>query len=186
MSETVICRSCGYIMKKSRLKSLCPACGVPSRLFESYVDPLSSRRRLLLRLDIHPVLAHFPQAFTFSALILCIAARYLSGLWLAKILACLEILCITLPFVGMLTFAAGLFDGRVRFRRIVTPLLVRKMIVGGLFLLLSLAIALLTVSHSPLAQPLLNAVTLLVTAAFVCSAMLGWIGTGLLNSKFPG
>lgn len=178
MPDAVICKSCGYVMRRSRLRDRCPACGVPSRQFQPYTDPMSFRRRLLLTLDIHPVLAHFPQAFTFSILGLSVAVRFLSNPWLPKALACLELLCLALPFTVALAFLAGLLDGRVRFRRVATPLLERKMALGSLFFLCSLGLAL-----APTSLPV---ITGLSAAAFACSAGLGWIGTKLLNSSFPG
>ncbi len=184
MVEMVRCKSCGYVIKKSGLKTKCPACGVPRKLFEPYTDPLSPRRRLLLTLDFHPILAHFPQAFTFSILVLCLFAKSYNGPWLDNIMACLKVICIALPLVVILTFAAGIFDGRIRFRRSTTPLLIRKMLFGGLFFFFSLALMFL--SHSPLFAAHLNMAIIAAAGAFVCSSILGWIGARLLNSAFPG
>lgn len=186
MKEQVICKSCGFVMAVADLKERCPACGVPSRMFEPWKDPLSPSRRLLLTLDIHPVLAHFPQAFTFSILLLCLILRFLPDLWMAKAGACLEILCLALPLTVILTFTGGLIDGKVRFRKVATPLLRRKMALGSLLFLLSVTAAWLAASFSPLTGFRLNQLTAVAVLAMVCSAMLGWWGTKLLNAKFPG
>ena len=31
-----ICKPCGYVMKESELEDVCPACGLPKKVFEQY------------------------------------------------------------------------------------------------------------------------------------------------------
>ena len=68
-----ICKPCGFVMKESELQDLCPACGLPKKVFEHYKDRMSPGRRKILGLDMHPIAVHFPQTvlvFLLQALIL--------------------------------------------------------------------------------------------------------------------
>jgi len=186
MKPLIICKSCGYVMAKSGLRNTCPACGVPAKMFEDYVDRVSPRRGAILALDIHPVLAHFPQAFVFTVLVLTCVLFTAEGAVRERIASALSVIAALLPFTVLLTFLGGLFDGRIRFHRVTTTILVRKMVLGSLFLLFSLG-TLLIVLFRPLEAPHVLPLLLLVElGAFACSAALGFLGARLLNAKFPG
>lgn len=186
MNELTICKSCGYVMRRSRLKEVCPACGVPAKMFEPYTDRLSPRRRFLLLLDIHPVMTHFPQAFTATLLILCGVALAFRGQPCPNLTATISVLGVILPFVVGLSFLAGLLDAKIRFRRVRTPLLIWKMALGGLFFLLSCGIFAVVATQPPTEPKVLVAVLGLSIPAVVCSSILGILGVRLLNSAFPG
>ncbi len=186
MKELTICKSCGYVMRRARLKSVCPACGVPAKMFEPYTDKMSPKRRFLLLLDLHPVMAHFPQAFTATLTILCVVALALRDRPCLNLTATISVLGIILPFVVGLSFLAGLLDAKIRFRRVRTPLLIWKMALGGLFLLLSCGIF-AVVATRPTTEPgVLVALLSLSVPAVACSSILGILGVRLLNSAFPG
>ena len=87
MKEYVVCKSCGYVMEKGKLHDVCPACGVPAKMFEPYAERLSPRRRLILSLDLHPITVHFTQAFAITLPLLCLAALLVTGLLRATIAA---------------------------------------------------------------------------------------------------
>lgn len=186
MKELVRCKSCGFIMEKGKLHGKCPACGVSDKMFEPYSEKIAPLRKFILSLDIHPVLVHFPQAFTATVLLLSLLAMVVQGRIREQIVCADEVLGIALPFTVLLAFCAGLLDGKTRFRRVTTPLLVRKMVFGSLFFLLSCAIfaAILAMSLDTLSALLSIAVLSLV--ALGCAAYLGMMGVSLLNSKFPG
>jgi hypothetical protein len=186
MKELVRCKSCGYIMEKGKLHGKCPACGVPGKMFEPYSEKIAPLRKFILSLDIHPVFVHFPQAFTASVLLLSLLAMVVQGHIREQILCADTVLGIALPFTVLLAFFAGLLDGKIRFRRVTTPLLVRKMVFGSLFFLLSCGIF-----AAVLAVPLNTFTTLAIIAgmSFVslgCASYLAIMGISLLNAKFPG
>src|SRR5271157_2216144 len=137
MKEFVICKSCGFIMPKGSLKDKCPACGVPAKMFEPYIERVSERRKMILSLDIHPVLVHFPVAFNFTILVLSAALLFITGTGLYKLMAALTVMTYFLPIVIIAAFLGGLLDGKIRFRRVFTPILIRKIIFGSLFFLMS-------------------------------------------------
>lgn len=186
MKELVRCKSCGYIMDKGKLRGTCPACGVPDKLFEPYSEKIAPRRKLILSLDIHPALVHFPQAFTVTVLALSLLAMAAQGQVRRQIVCADLVLGIALPFTVLLAFCAGLVDGKVRFRRVTTPLLVKKMAVGSLFFLLSCGIFAAFLGLPVDALSTLASVAGLSVAALGCATYLAIAGISLLNSKFPG
>jgi hypothetical protein len=186
MKELVRCKSCGYIMEKGKLRGKCPACGVPDKLFEPYSERIAPLRKFILSLDIHPVFVHFPQAFTATVLLLSLVAIVVQGHIREQIICADTVLGIALPFTVLLAFCAGLLDGKIRFRRVTTPLLVKKMIFGGLFFLFSCGIftAILVLPLNTFSA--LAIITGLSFVALGCASYLALMGIGLLNAKFPG
>jgi hypothetical protein len=186
MKELVRCKSCGYIMEKGKVHGKCPACGVPDKMFEPYVDKISPNRKFILSLDLHPVLVHFPQAFVTSIMVISLLAIAIHGSFHDRLVDTTFVLGVTLPFVVFAAFLAGLLDGKIRFRRFTTPLLITKMIFASLFLILSCGICTVVIQHPVLSKHALLVVSGLSFAGFACASYLGMIGTSLLNSKFPG
>jgi hypothetical protein len=186
MKELVRCKSCGYIMEKGKLRGKCPACGVPDKMFEPYLEKIAPLRKFILSLDIHPVFVHFPQAFTASVLLLSLLAMVVRGHVREQILGADAVLGIALPFAVLLAFCAGLLDGKIRFRRVTTPLLVRKIIFGSLFFLFSCGIFAEVLALPLTAISTLAVISGLSLAALACASYLAIMGVSLLNSKFPG
>ncbi|MFA6291197.1 MAG: hypothetical protein WC637_05410 [Victivallales bacterium] len=184
-SEQVVCKSCGYVMGKNQLRDKCPACGVAAKMFEPYVEKISFYRRVVLFLDIHPIFVHFPQAFTFTSLVLVILCLSISGSLQSTLLATLKTLSFCLPITVAASIAAGLFDGKTRFRKVTTPILKKKICIGSLFLILSFANLFLLLCQ-PVSKSVLTGSLILVFLCFLCTLMLGLLGARLMNSKFPG
>lgn len=185
MKEYVICASCGYVMEKKSLGEICPACGVSKNMFKSYVENISSKRKFLLSLDIHPVLVHFPQAFSFTIIILSFLAFILEGGIREKALNTMVVLGVALPFTVAFSFAAGLFDAKIRFRRITTPILIKKMILGSLFFASACGIFAGVVLF-PFTTIVILSIGGLGVFSLICGAWLALLGVSLLNAKFPG
>lgn len=182
MQQMVICKSCGYIMAQSKLGEECPACGVKAKMFVPHDERISDRRKLLLALDLHPILVHFTQAYTATILVLSLLALLVKPGWLEKAVTVVTVLGYALPVTVVAVFAAGLFDGKVRFRKIMTPLLVKKMILGVVLFALTCGVFVCVLCHPlPLAF-----IAVLSAAAMGCSSILGIWGVSLLNSRFPG
>ncbi len=183
--ERVVCKACGYVMGRKWLKDKCPACGVAAKMFEPYSDRISRYRRIIFFFDIHPILVHFPQAFTFTMLVLSVLCLLLPGGRDGLLVPTLKTLSICLPLTVILAVSAGLFDGKTRFRKVTTPLLVKKIYLASLFIALSAAnacmAACMTVSTRMLAGMLL-----VIFGCFLCTCILGLIGAKLMNSKFQG
>ncbi|MBL8026694.1 MAG: hypothetical protein JNL74_09805 [Fibrobacteres bacterium] len=186
MNNLVICKACGFILDQSKLGDVCPACGVPAKMFESYVEKISPKRKLLLSMDFHPVMVHFPQAFSFTLFILALLSLTVSGVLRTKLTATLEVVSVLLPVMTVLSIAAGMFDGKIRFRKFTTPLLVRKMVLGVVFLGLTIAGAAYIRLHPEFISRDLYIIATINVVTIGIGARLGLIGVSLLNSKFPG
>ena len=180
------CRSCGYVIAEGKLKDVCPACGVPRKMFEPWTDPVSGRRQAVLEMNVHPMVVHFTVAFDASTFALSLFSlffpRFLEGL--ATNL--LVVMTAVLPLTVLAGWAAGMLDGRARFRRVTTPLLVRKMVMGGSVFLETLAAAVLlfTFGLDPVWVRIVIAVLLGLSLGAV--AVLAKIGASLLCAKTPG
>jgi hypothetical protein len=173
-------------MEKSKLKDNCPACGVAAKMFEPYVEKISPRRKFILSLDIHPILVHFPQAFTSSILVLSVIALFVHGPLRVTIAASITVLGFALPFVVISAFLAGVLDGKIRFHRVTTPILKRKIFFGIVFFIFSCGIFFIVLSQSMTSAASILSVAGLSLPALGCASMLGLLGTSILNAKFPG
>jgi rubredoxin/uncharacterized membrane protein len=186
MAQLMRCKSCGYVLREKDLGEICPACGVPRKMFEAWTDPVSERRRIILGFEIHPIIDHFSTAFAASAFVLSLLVLLFPQLFRQTLTGLLRGLIIVLPLAVIASFLSGLFDGKVRFRRTNTPLLKRKKILAGLFFLFSAAAAALTFVVGPFEIWVRAADAVLLAGSVACAAALGRIGGSLLTAMFPG
>ena len=186
MKELVRCKSCGFIMEKDKLHGVCPACGVLEKMFEPYTEKIAPFRKFILSLDLHPIMVHYPQAFSMAVFLLSLLALCTAGGLHDKIVSTIVVLGGVLPITVVLALCAGIYDGMIRFRRVTTPILKKKIAVGALFLLFSCAICGAIVLRPLSSWQALFTVAGLSLAAIACGGYLSRLGTSLLNSKFPG
>ena len=186
MAQLMRCRSCGYVLQEKELGGICPACGVPRKMFEAWADPVSERRRILLGFDAHPIIDHFTISFAASAFVLSLFVFIFPQVFRQTLTGIVRGLIIVLPFAVISSFLSGLFDGKVRFRRTNTPLLTRKKVLGGLFFLFSAAVAVLTFAVGPFETWVRALNAALLAGCVGCAAALGRIGGTLLTAMFPG
>ncbi len=185
MAQLMRCKACGFIAEEGTFGDVCPACGVPRKMFEPYTDPISLNRRRILDLDIHPIVVHFPISFAVSAfavsLFHVIFPEMLDALVTNVLLAVIGVL----PLTVIAAFLSGRLDGKTRFRRVKSPLLKKKTAVGIVFFLLSAAAAVSFILG--LGNPRAMAVvTVLLAGCFACAYVQGRIGKRLLGALFPG
>ena len=162
--HAVCLQRCSSLMKKK-----CPA-----------------KRKRILDLHLHPIIVHMPQAFGFFQFIGFIVLIFLTGstkndFYLTlKIISC----CLFVSIVG--AFFAGLIDGKIRFKKITTPILRQKIFYGILFFILSAVMMLNLFLFN--VESLYSSIALIAESfvAFICSFILGNLGAGLTDSKFPG
>ena len=179
MSQLVRCRACGYIIQERKVGEVCPACGLKRSVFEPYEDKVAPRRRFLIDLDSHPILVHFPQTFA-SILPPLILANLLFPTFYAKELVaviCFTALVLPLGCVGAL--ASGLFDAKLKLKRLGTPALIRKIAAGSALLLISTANALIIVFQGFRPQTRLF-ILVLSLACLACAVLLGMMGKRLI------
>ena len=186
MPDLVRCKACGYVTAQGNVKDVCPACGVPAKMFEPYTHPVSLKRRRILDLHTHPIVLHFPQAFALTLVPLSLFAFFVPVALKQVLSSTMQVLSFLLPFSVVATIATGLLDGKIRFRKVTTPLLKKKIFLSIVFLIVSIALPALALSGKLLTSPVLTIYFLLTVAASLCGVLLGLIGGRLLDAKFPG
>jgi rubredoxin len=184
MKNLIRCKACGYIIEANKLGDRCPACGVPKTGFEPYADNVSSSRRRILNLFLHPISVHFPQAFAVLLVFLHVATLLPHGILRNTMFSGIKVLAFFLPFSVIAAFFTGLVDGKLRFKKLSPPHLKRKIFVGTLFIIFSSALFL----SSFLCEPETGAVwgILLGCACILCSMLLGKTGEKLMYAIMPG
>jgi protein-S-isoprenylcysteine O-methyltransferase Ste14 len=98
----------------------------------------------------------------------------------------MKVISFFLPFFVVLSFLTGLLDGKTRFRKVTTPFLKKKIIIGLIFFITTIALAALAVTEQFPSTPTLEYFTILTIIAAVCTVSLGFIGGRLTEAKFPG
>lgn len=186
MSEMVACKACGYIMKKEKLGEKCPACGVLAKMFLPCDERISAKRKFLLALDLHPVMVHFPQAFLTTILLCSLVTRFFTMPFNAQLIATIQVLAVILPFTVAAAMAAGVFDAKIRFRKVTAPLLKKKIVIGVVLLLCTLALAALAFNGLHATASGLVFMALLSGAGLALGIVLALWGVGLLHARFPG
>jgi hypothetical protein len=78
----------------------------------------------------------------------------------------------------------GLIDGKIRFRKIKTPYLLRKIVLGCILLVTSVILFFLHVISQG-ANTFLLIEGLLISVAFILASYLGWIGAELICPIVP-
>jgi hypothetical protein len=187
MKELVRCKACGYIMEKDALGEVCPACGVKKEMFEPWEDKVGALRRTILEIDLHPVVVHAPQALTFLLLLLGAAfPLFGAGFQQTYLLPTIVVMTWMLPVALVATILTGMFDAMVRYRKIATPALLQKQILGYLFVAASI-VMLYVLSTGSLASVTswLSYVVANVVAMAV-SSLLGIKGVKLTKGVMPG
>lgn len=186
MKKMYKCRVCGYVLEREEPPDICPACGVKGKIFEEYDHPISKKRRIALELNIHPILVHFPIAFVFSAFLLSLLIS-LNIFKEPTVFANIRDMIIwVLPFTALLAAAAGLYDGKLRFKRIKTPYLKKKLILALIFIFFSVSVLVIQ-EFFTLDKSVYNVLVLVFSFAISGFAvLLGFIGGKLLVAKVRG
>lgn len=183
--EQLRCKACGYIINAGKPGDKCPACGLPRTVFEPFRENLSKRRRLILDLNLHPIALHFPQAFAAVIPVFILAGVAIPSSVGSDLLAAARVLSVLLPFAVIAAFASGALDGWNRFKRLTTPALARKIILGSVLLALSVAASLVAVTQGT-DYPGRLVLLFLTIGCSLCQFMLAQIGKTLMNAKLQG
>lgn len=186
MNKLYKCKVCGFVLKSKTLPELCPACGFKGKIFEEFEPTVSAKRRKALELHAHSALVHFPIAvITYIFFInLFILAKVI--LWHSVFAASLKAMVWLLPFVTLFGMLSGLYDGKLRFKKINTPLLKKKILLSILLILISISLFVLqyVLELDQSAYNLLILAFSIVLLGIV--TILGLLGGTLLDSKVRG
>jgi hypothetical protein len=186
MPGLIRCRACGYVTVDSFSGTVCPACGVPRSSFEPFEDRVSENRRKWLNHHIHPVIAHFPQAFSMT-LFATIVFGYFGTCFPTLSIRFLEtsrILGMILPFAVCGGFISGIIDGHIRYKRLNTPFLKLKITAGIVFIVSSFAEAGM-INFAGITRATIAPLLILSILTVCCMIILGLAG-GKLNCAAMG
>jgi len=172
-------------MAEGELEDLCPACGLPKTVFEPYTKNISDRRRFLADQHFHPIAVHLPQVLLITCVLMPILAKLLPQPFSGEFLIIAKWAILVLPFAALGAFASGLLDGKIRFKKLKTPLLVHKTVAGGVFLALSVAVFALYLAYG-LQGANAWVIVVLSAAATGDAIYLGKIGAPMFSAIVPG
>jgi len=168
-------------MEADKLGDVCPACGLPRKVFEPYRERVSPNRLLLLNFDLHPIVIHLSQSFVIAIPALAILKHFFSGFQPEIIHNVLLFSIFLFPFTIVGAIVTGIIDGLTRFKTLRTPLLRVKIIFS--IIILALSIALFFVGTKDEFYWLTMILSILSLAAGV---QLGLWGKKLINVILPG
>jgi len=181
MKELVRCRPCGYVMDADKLGDVCPACGLPRKVFEPYRERVSRNRLILLNFDLHPIVIHLSQALVIAIPFLVIMTKLFPGFQHEILNNVLIFSVFVFPFTLIFAIITGVIDGLTRFKTLSTPLLRVKIIFS--LIILSLSIAIFFVA--PLEK--YYAITIVLSILSLAAGIqLGLWGKKLINVILPG
>ena len=140
MKELVRCRPCGFVIEADKLGDVCPACGMPRKVFEPYRERVSRNRLKLLNFDLHPIAIHLSQALVIAIPVLVIITNLFKQ-FQPEVLKNVMIFSVFIfPFTLILAIITGVIDGLTRFKTLATPILRVKIIFSLIILSLSVAL----------------------------------------------
>ena len=136
-------------------------------------------------LHIHPIIVHFPQAFAIFGILLILILPFISGSFKATILDSAKVVLTILPFTVVLAFLSGLFDGKLKFKKLMTPFLKKKIVLGAGYIVFSIICAIF-IQSTEITSTIIVLEILSLLLCNLCAAGLGKIGASLMDSKLHG
>lgn len=168
-------------MEAGKLGDVCPACGMPRKVFEPYRERVSINRLRLLNLDMHPIAIHLSQAMVIAIPLLAILIHVFPGIYPEILKNVFIFSVVVFPFTLVLAIITGVVDGLTRFKTLKTPLLRVKIILS--LIILTLSVILFFVGKNE------DNYILTLLLSFLClgaGIQLGLWGKKLINVILPG
>jgi rubredoxin len=181
MKELVRCRPCGFVMEADKLGDVCPACGLPRKVFEPYREKVSRNRLTILNLDLHPIAIHLSQTLVIAIPFFIIITKYFADFQPVMMSNMLEFSVFVFPLTLTLAIITGIIDGLTRFKTLATPLLRVKIIFSLIILGLSIGIFFTAKNEG------LSILTIILSIlSLAAGVQLGLWGKKLINVILPG
>ena len=181
MKELVRCRPCGFVIEAGKLGDVCPACGLPRKVFEPYRERVSLNRLMILNFDLHPIVIHLSQALVIAIPLLTIMLNLFPQFNTEIVKSVLLFSVFVFPFTLVFAIITGVIDGLTRFKTLATPLLRVK--ISFSIIILSLSFVLFFVAPNE------NFAIWTIILSVLCLAagvQLGLWGKKLINVILPG
>ncbi|AGF58467.1 putative membrane protein [Clostridium saccharoperbutylacetonicum] len=185
MKKYVRCKVCGFIMEEAELKDVCPACGVPKTAFVEHKFNINEKRQKILDLHLHPISVHFPEAIAVFILGFFILSFILPEDMSNNLLTVNKTLSIFFPITVIMAFVAGIYDAKVRFKKLSPPYLKIKIYLGIALFIGSLLMPglFIIVSYTAVSKIFIFIVALINLGLCV---VLGKMGSKLFECVMPG
>jgi hypothetical protein len=168
-------------MEADKLGDVCPACGLPRKVFEPYRERVSRNRLMMLNIDLHPIAIHLSQSLVIAIPLLVILTKLFTSFQPQVLRNVLTFSVFVFPFTLVLAIITGIVDGLTRFKTLVTPLLRVKIIFSLIILALSIAIFFVAPHED------LYILTLILSILSLTAGIrLGLWGKKLINVILPG
>jgi hypothetical protein len=168
-------------MEADKLGDVCPACGLPRKVFEPYRERVSRNRLMLLNIDLHPIAIHLSQSLVIAIPLLVILTKLFASFQPEVLRNVMTFSVFVFPFTLVLAIITGIVDGLTRFKTLATPLLRVKIIFSLIILALSVAIFFVAPHED------LYILTLILSILSLTSGIrLGLWGKKLINVILPG
>lgn len=181
MKELVRCKACGYVMEAGKLKDVCPACGLSSKVFEPYRERVAINRLFVLSLDMHPIAIHLSQTFVFLIPFLIIFTTIVPNFNPSLFGHVIQFSIYAFPLTLIAAICTGIIDGLFRFKTLNPPLLRQKILFSSCILVLAATMFLVSKDGN------YGIITLLLSFGCLFFAVkLGLLGKKLLNVILPG
>lgn len=181
MKELVRCKACGYVMEAGKLKDVCPACGLSSKVFEPYRERVALNRLSVLSLDLHPITIHLSQTFVFLILLLLIIINAFPDFNNQLFTHVLIFSIYAFPLTLLAAIITGIIDGLYRFKSLNPPFLRMKVMLSSAIIITGIILFLVASEGN---FGILTFVLSLVSLYF--ALRLGLLGKKLLNVILPG
>jgi len=168
-------------MEAGKLGDVCPACGLPRKVFEPYRERVSLNRLKILNLDLHPIVIHLSQAMVIAIPVLAILINTFDQFYPDLLKSVLIFSVFVFPFTLIFAIITGIIDGLTRFKTLKTPLLRVKIIFSIIILVLSIVLFFVA--------PRENYYILTIIISILCLAagvQLGLWGKKLITVILPG
>ena len=181
MKELVRCRPCGFVIESDKLGDVCPACGLPRKVFEPYREKVSLNRLMILNFDVHPIAIHLSQTFVILIPALLFFTKLFPSFHYNMFVNVLWFSILVFPFTLLVAIVTGIIDGLTRFKSLSPPLLRIKIIFSIIICVLAFAMHFLYRSDISWMFT-----ALLSLASLACAIRLGLWGKKLINVILPG
>lgn len=172
-------------MEEKDLQGVCPACGVPKTAFVEHKLNISEKRQAILELHIHPITVHLPEATAIFTVGFMILSFLMKGTIHDNLETTSKVLSFFFPMTVLVAIFSGIYDGKVRYKKLSPPYLKLKINLGILLLAFSILSAVLfqIYFHGAAAKTIVFLLSLINLS--LCGAI-GKLGGKLIEAKMPG
>ncbi len=181
MNELVRCKACGYVMEAGKLKDVCPACGMSSKVFEPYRERVALNRLFMLSLDLHPIAIHLSQTFVILIPVLFLLTKLFPDFNSEMLTYVLRFAIYIFPLTLITAIITGILDGLYRFKSLTPPLLRLKIVFSSSIIVLATVMFFVAKDGNNFVISML-----LSLSSLFCALRLGLLGKKLINVILPG